>query len=130
MNSPVMCGSVCTNCFQSLPVLPLSAPCSFLFHEAKTYCWDEHVLHKQHWMYFLHCEHILVQPKSTGEVLAALFHSQLAFKALSGHIVFLSLGSCSIYIHIYVAVRYCNVTAFKCSWTIIIFQPKNRISPC
>lgn len=75
-------------------------------------------------MYFSRCEHILVQPKSTGEVLAALFHSQLAFKALSGHIVFLSLGSCSIYIHIYVAVRHCNVTAFKCSWTIITFNQK------
>lgn len=115
---------LCTKCLSSLPALPLSALCSFSLHEAKTSCWDECVLHKQHWMYFSHCEHILVQSKSTDEVIAAVFHSQLAFKALSGHIVFL-LGSCSIYLYIYVAVRHCNATAFKCSWTIIAFQPKN-----
>lgn len=114
--------NVCSPCLLSLCLHP--AP-SFSFHEAKTSCWDEYVLHKQHWMYFSHYERILVQSKSTGEVIAALFHSQLAFKALSGHMVFLNLGSCSIYIHICVAVRHCNATAFKCSWTIIAFQPKN-----
>lgn len=114
-----MCGSL----YKLFAFLCLHPAPSFWFHKT---CWDECVLHEQHWMYFSHCEYILIQPKSTGEVIAA--SSQLAFRALSGHIVFLSLGSYSIYIHtyIYVAVRHCNVTAFKCSWTITTFQPEDR----
>lgn len=104
-----LCVGLCTKCLQSLPALPLSAPCSFLLISRSKDILLGCVLHEQHWMYFSHCEHILVQSKSTGEVIAALFHSQLAFKALFGHrhIVFLNLGSCSIYIHRYVHICSC-----------------------
>lgn len=59
-SSAEQCSSIC--CFQPLAVTYLSAPSSFPFLEARTCCEDQHVLHKQHWMYFSYCEPILVQP--------------------------------------------------------------------
>lgn len=82
-----MFGSLSTNYIQPLTVAPFSAPCPFLFREAKLHCWDQHPLHRQHWMCCSRCEHFLVQPESADEVLtAALCHGQRAFKALSGHV--------------------------------------------
>lgn len=78
-------------------LFPTLACCPFAPCLCHLLCFLKHsctvkVCHRQHWICFSRCEHVLVQPKScTGEVLAALSHSQLAFKALlSGHREFVS----------------------------------------